>query len=179
MTAKEILSQILGALPQKRDWLDPVLEAMAKDAVKPVTPSREVTASANTLTPAQLEKLPKFAQEAFRALERERFTAARELKEWHDSQTPGPVAIQEYVCTGNLRAPELMTRYVNTQNLQIEWKGCRLDISLSSDGPMHEDCIKLQWGPLNPLTRALAFVPSSFQSARLQTPETLSRQESP
>lgn len=176
MNAKAILARILSDLPTNRDWLDPALEAMAREAVKEVPPVVEPNAGVHTLKPEQVERLPKWAQEAFKCLERERFCMARELKEWNDNQTPGPVSIQEYVCTGNQQSPESVTRYVQTQRLRIEWKGCRLDIHLTDNGPQHEDAIDLKWGPTNPHTRSLALVPYSFQAARLIVPENLIRQ---
>lgn len=176
MNAKAILARILSDLPSNKDWLDPALEAMAREAIKEVPPMVEPRASVNTLTPEQIAKLPKYAQDAFHALERERFCIARELAEWNDNQTPSPVTIQEHICTGNQRSSEFVARYVQTRDLRIEWQGVRLDIGLRSEGPQHENAITLQWGALDPYTRAVAFVPSSFQSARLQTPDTLKRE---
>lgn len=34
----EALRQLVGALPTRRDWLDPMVEAMAKDALQRVRP---------------------------------------------------------------------------------------------------------------------------------------------
>lgn len=34
----EALKQIIDSLPQRRDWLDPVIEAMAKDAIAKAEP---------------------------------------------------------------------------------------------------------------------------------------------
>ena len=177
MNAKAILERILSDLPSKRDWLDPALEAMAREAIKPVEGTTKPPGqSMSAPSEEQVAKLPKWAQEAFKCLERERFCAVRELKEWTNSQTVSPISIQEYVCTGDQHGPEFFTRYVHSERIKIEWKGCRLEINLTDNGPQFEDAIDLKWSPLNPFTRALALVPYSFQAMRLMVPENLIRQ---
>lgn len=178
MNAKFILAQILGALPSNKDWLDPHLEAMAREAVKPVRDRQTIgEGSISAPTLAQLEKLPQWAQAAFRALMRERDESVANLKEWVNDQTPSPISIAEHPCTGDQRGPDFVTRYVHADNIKIEWMGCRLEIGLRKTGPSNaqEDCISLQWEPTDHSARALAFIPESYQRARIQHPSRLTR----
>lgn len=177
MNAKAVLERILSDLPAKRDWLDPALEAMAREAIKPIKDPQTIgNGSISNLTPAQLEKLPQWAQAAFRALARERDESVANLKEWTNDQTPSPISITEHPCTGDQRGPDFISRYIHGDNIKIEWMGCRLEIGLRQQGPTnaHEDCISLQWEPTDS-ARALAFIPESYQRARIQHPSRLTR----
>lgn len=147
--------------------------AIAKLGAAMSAPSVAVPDSIHTLKADAIEKLPKWARDAFKALERERFCAIRELREWVNDQTPGPVMIDEYLCDGSVQGPVRMTRYVQTKGLRIEWQGVRLDITLRGDSSMHENGIQLQWGTLDSRLRAASFIPSSYQSAMLCTPHQL------
>ena len=57
MNAKAILERILSDLPAKRDWLDPALEAMAREAVNPC-PVADAMDKTLKVTLAAPEELP-------------------------------------------------------------------------------------------------------------------------
>lgn len=124
-------------------------------------------------TEEQLAKLPKWAQDAFKSLERERYTAVRELQQWTADQTPSPISIMEMVSDGTQRGPKTYTRFVHTTDLKINWQGVELTIALRSDGPMHENCIKLQWSGHDRGSQHIGFIPDSFQSAYLIHPDNM------
>ncbi len=126
------------------------------------------------ITPEQLAKLPKWAQDEFNKLERERFCAVRELKEWRDDQTESPVSIHKFVSDGEQQGPGSYTRYVQTRQLEVKWHGVELRISLHDDGPQHDNSIGLSWNGERALGGTqIAFVPTSFQQASLIAKENM------
>lgn len=109
----------------------------------------------------EVEKLPKWAQEIIKDISRERETAIRALNEYVDSQTPSPFYIDETECLGEQQGPSTKRRYIQAHRITVVYEGVRLDILL------RDDTIDLKWGAPNFSMDEIAFIPSSFQSARL------------
>jgi hypothetical protein len=120
----------------------------------------------------KIAKLPKWAQDMFRDLQREREVAIRALNEWTDNQTPSPVFIDELECLGEEKTergspPSRKRRYVQTHRIQIEWAGVVLDVHLRDEG------IALQWGTLDRSMAEVSMVPRSYQQVTLMTKDKM------
>lgn len=113
-------------------------------------------------------KLPKWAQEHIRDLERERETAIGALNEHLDNQTPTPFYVDTMESIGESAGPTQMRFYFPADHkMEATHKGVTLSISLREDG------INLQWseGDNNWSMGEVAFIPGSFQQARLVAKE--------
>lgn len=127
--------------------------------------------SVYTLTPEQLSKLPKYAQDAFRNLERERATAVEALNEWKDDQTESPIMIDDHVSTGEERGSTFYKRYVQARAIRIKWHGVELNVRLTNDGPQYENAIALTWNQNDGGSLGhVALIPTARQSAILIHP---------
>lgn len=115
-----------------------------------------------------ISKLPKWAQEKIKTLERERENAIRQLNDYLDSQTKSPFYITDLVSTGEAeRGPSYKTTYIQTNKMTIFHAGVLLDILL------REGQIDLSWGGDHSRLHEIAFIPSSHQSARLVSKENM------
>lgn len=110
--------------------------------------------------PEQIAKLPKWAQEYIVRLERDRDDARRTEKAYRDEQTPSPF-FQEYQGNG---LNEL--RYIQAHTICVQWRGVRLRVDAHGYGNRGEG-IHLQWEDENRSMAECAFIPQSFQSARI------------
>lgn len=120
----------------------------------------------------KLAKLPMWAQQAFKNLERERFVAVRELKAWTDSQTPGPIFIEEYISTGEGKSPAFVTRYVEGKKVSFVWQGVELEVILTEGDSMSENAIALKWNQSHGGSMGhVALIPTGFHSAILMHPK--------
>jgi hypothetical protein len=59
-----------------------------------------------------LNKLPKWAQEYIRNIERDRELSVRALNEFVDTQTESPIWVDEGVCTGEESGPAFKRHYI-------------------------------------------------------------------
>lgn len=126
------------------------------------------------MTKEQRERLPKFAQEYIIALEREREMALRALNQYVDDQSPSPIYIDEYECTGEDKGPTKKRRYVQTRNLMIEYAGVELSIFLASkDDHQREYGIQLCWTTPNHAIGRVAMIPTGFQNVSLVAKENM------
>lgn len=128
-------------------------------------------------TPDQLSKLPKWVQEYIADLKRERDESLRSLNKWVDDQTPSPVSIPEYLCTGERSGPTEKVRYIQTDEVVFRHAGIELQVRLVGKevghGHGHDDCIRLQWSDPKRLCNRVAFVPTSFQAAEIITKDNI------
>lgn len=67
-----------------------------------------------------INKLPKWAQEKIRDLERERDAAVVALNEFQDKQTPSRIWTEDIVCTGEESGPTAKRNYFQTRSLEIQ-----------------------------------------------------------
>jgi hypothetical protein len=112
-------------------------------------------------------KLPKWAQEHIEKIERERDQAIKALNEYVDNQTVSPFYVEDYVSTGEERGPSYKRSYIQTHKMTIEHEGVELNVLL------REGYIDLQWNGMKYHLDIVAFVPTSFQSAKLVSKENL------
>lgn len=114
------------------------------------------------LTEEQLAKLPRWAQEHIHNLERRMDVAERTLMEFKDNQTPSGIFYKEYCCIGE-GSPETLTRFVQAESITVQAHGVRVHASINDSWK----AIVLQWEETNTINRDVAFIPSSYQQARL------------
>jgi hypothetical protein len=125
------------------------------------------------MSDSRIEKLPKWAQDEFRSLQRERDTAVRKLQEYEDSQTESPISYTSLVSDGAADVgPTIRTRYINgTNKIEFEHRGVHLRVMLTESGSHHSDGIWLQWG--NNIMGDIAMIPDGYQSVRLIANENM------
>jgi len=109
----------------------------------------------------KIEKLPKWAQEYIKDLQRQRDVAVRALDKYVDEQPPSPFYTEDLHCTEPVGGPTRRKRYIQAHGMTVQHEGVCLNILLR---PEHID---LQWGTDKNLSREVAFIPSSWMAARL------------
>lgn len=121
------------------------------------------------MTPEQLSKLPKFAQEYIRSLRRERDVSVRAMNEWQDGQTVAPVYYQEYVSSNEeaTGGPSLKTVYVQTRKITMEHAGVEVELMIRGQQ------IDIRWGLAGDRGGDVAFIPSSYQAGRVVSRENM------
>lgn len=118
----------------------------------------------------QINKLPKWAQEYIAKIERERDIAVRALRDYTDSTTESPFSVTTPECTGEQAGPSHIKRYIQAHTVDVEWRGVKL--SISAHDYCADDGIRLQWETKR-LGRDVAFIPMSYQCARLVAKECM------
>lgn len=86
------------------------------------------------MTQEQLNKLPKFAQEYIRKIERERELAVRQLNEFVDGQTESKIWVDEAVCTGEESGPSFKRHYIQAHRLTFKVGNEEVDVALALNG---------------------------------------------
>lgn len=66
-----------------------------------------------------LNKLPKWAQEYFADIRRQRDVAVRALNEFQDTQTPSRIWVDDHVCTGEEQGPSSKRNYIQSRHITI------------------------------------------------------------
>jgi hypothetical protein len=106
------------------------------------------------------ERLPKWAQEEMRTLERQRDCAVKALERFCDNQTESPIYWDDLVCIQD-GGPKSVRQYVQARSITVEHADVTIAVRLG------ERCITLQWGGDKYSLDEVAFIPEAFQSARL------------
>lgn len=119
---------------------------------------------------SDVSKLPKWAQEKIRSLEREKAASINALNRYLDEQTGSCFSVQELVSTGEKVGPSFKTRFVQAHKMNVRHAG--LDLSIST---LDERGIELAWTPINQSIDDVAFIPVSFQRAMLIHPDNMRR----
>jgi hypothetical protein len=114
----------------------------------------------------KIKKLPKWAQEIIRNLERERAEAINTLNRYVDDQTESPFYSDDSVSTGETQGPTTKRKYFQAYRMNIKHNGVSLGITL-------RDNIELKWEDDNRDLKEVAFVPTSFQTAELVSKENM------
>lgn len=117
----------------------------------------------------KIAKLPRWAQDHIRDIQRHRMVAVRALNEYIDSQTPSAMYVNEYECTGEEQRGSFKRRYVQGRTLTIDHSGVRLAIILRDESAGDRPCIDLQWHDAERDSAHVALIPSSFQKASLMS----------
>lgn len=116
------------------------------------------------LTEQQLDRLPKYAQEYIKDLERTVETAEAKLDQYVNVNNHGSFAVQELVCLTENRSLE---RKIDAYRMRVEHADIHLEVSIG-----HDDCIDLRWtaGSDRYGLGDVAFIPTSYQNAKLIHP---------
>ena len=107
-----------------------------------------------------IEKLPKWAQEEIKTLERERDVAVRELNQWVDRQTPSKIYTDELICLGELSGPSFKRRYFQGDSAIFEHLGITLRVLL------RDDCLDLTWS--DERHNKIRFTPYAYQQVHIE-----------
>jgi hypothetical protein len=75
------------------------------------------------VTPEQLAKLPKWAQEHIHELKRDREVTLRSLHAFQDNQTKSLIWVDEHACTGEEPGTTLYRRYIQQHTITLEVGG--------------------------------------------------------
>lgn len=127
----------------------------------------------NTTTPEQIAKLPRWAQEHIKDLERQREVAVRALDEYVDAQTESPFYTLDNECTGERQGPTFRKRYIQAHSIEVEWRGVVLSVDANDYGQVGGG-IRLKWEAGGKhASKDAAFIPSSYQSARIVSKEDM------
>lgn len=118
------------------------------------------------VTGAMLVKLPKWAQDHIKTLERERDVAVRSLNEYVDGQTESSIYYDDLISTGEERGPSNKRVYIQTHSIEVEHNGVHLSLLL-------RDNIELRCEDLNRAMNFVAFVPTSFNGMSLVSKENM------
>jgi hypothetical protein len=118
-------------------------------------------------TKIDTSKLPKWAQEAFRDLERQRDAAVRALNEFTDSETPSPVYYEDAVCTGEQTGPSFKRHNVQTHCVVFEHTGVKMRVLL------RDDHIDVSWETNDRRNGEVAMIPKSYQQVKLVAREKM------
>ncbi len=114
----------------------------------------------------EIEKLPKWAQEHIKDLNRQRDVAIRALNEYCDKQTESKFYIDESEFTGESVGPTSKRRYIQTRKIYIEHASVLLTVII------REGEIDIGWSNINH-HGDVAFMPSSYMQARLVAKENM------
>lgn len=114
-------------------------------------------------------KLPVWAQDYIRKIEREREVAVKALNDYTDESTPSPFYVDELESTGEQAGPSIKRRYIQTHKIAVEWKGVLLEVYLRPD----EYGIQLGWSDTGRELKHVALVPESFNGAQLITKQNM------
>ena len=124
------------------------------------------------MTPEQFSKLPKFAQEEFTTLKRQRQEAVNALQRFQDSDTPSPIWIEDHVCDGSDRGPVNRRHYIQGTWLYVEYAGVNLHILLRPNGHQTDTgVIDLSYRSVDRLHDDVMFQPRSYQHFYLFKPK--------
>jgi hypothetical protein len=121
----------------------------------------------------KIAKLPAWAREHIETLTRERAVAVREMTEFLDHQTKSSIFVETNgpKSTGELR-PFLERVYIQSDQITIEAHGVELRV-MTKYGSTNDDSIVLQWGTPDCGIADVAFIPLSYQQARLITKKNM------
>jgi hypothetical protein len=123
------------------------------------------------MTDPRIEKLPAWAREHIKDLQRQRDLAVRSLNEYCDTQTPSPFFTSDMESTGEQKGPTIRKRYIQAYKIIVEHEGVSLKVMVR---PGDSKKIELQWGVAEGrITEDIAFVPCSFQAADLIAKENM------
>lgn len=108
-----------------------------------------------------IEKLPKWAQGYIKDLESQREAAIRKLNEMCDNQTPSPIYVDDWACTGEDRGPTTKRQYIQAYKISFDYAGLTLDVTCFNDQ------VKLQWQENGHSMNEIAMIPEAYQTCRL------------
>lgn len=124
------------------------------------------------MTKNEISKLPKWAQGHFADITRQRDAAVQALKQFEDEQTPSDIFFEDMICDGENIGPTPRKRFIQSHDVNIVAHGVHLRVS-TQYGLTNDESIILQWDTGRGLTGEVAFIPVSYQCARLITKDKM------
>jgi len=113
-----------------------------------------------------LTRLPKWAQDHIKTLQRERDNAVRALNEYCDSQTPSKIYVDHNESLVEQAGASTKRQFVQSEKVTIEHGNVLLNVAT-----VYGQDISLQWSAPNYRTLDIAFIPESYCRARLVAKE--------
>ncbi len=107
-----------------------------------------------------IEKLPKWAQEHIRVIERQRDSARDALRNFKDSQTESPIHYELHPCTGEKPGPSFIKHFIQSNAVKFNYAGVNLDVSI------WDNQISISWSGNDGL-RGVAMVPYGYNQVKL------------
>lgn len=116
-----------------------------------------------------IDKLPKWAQQRIRLLERDLEELTKALLARDDTTTVSPFRIEHYACINGQH--QIVNQFVQEgHRMVVEHEGVRLEITLPR-GNQGRQGIELKWDGDKGQLKDVIFQPYSFQAARLMMPK--------
>ena len=119
----------------------------------------------------KIQKLPKWAQEYIKDLERSVKSVKDDLEKFADDQTESNFYIQELeqLTDQDGKTENVwVRRYIQGHRMNVDFGGVRLSILLRADGSGGvEDSIELSWSAHDRIAAPANFQPMAFQQARI------------
>ena len=128
---------------------------------------------AKQTTPApSIDRLPKWAQTYIQGLERQRDCAVRAYEEMRDTQTPSAIYAEEMDSVTASGGPVNRKTYLQSHAVSIQAHGILLRVA-TEYGNTHGESITLSWSKADNFSGDIAFIPLSYQHAKLITKEKM------
>lgn len=115
-----------------------------------------------TVITEKIAKLPKWAQEHIKDLNRQRAVAVRALDKFVDSNTESCIYAEELVCIKD-GGPSRKRNYIQSHRVTIQRGGVTLEILL----PTSREGIELSWDSIRHRSEPIGIIPVSYNSMRL------------
>ena len=109
-----------------------------------------------------ITKLPKWAQEKIRDLERQRQEAVSALRDFTEAHDTGAVRCRLLVCDGESKGPTYREVRFDARWIEIEHAGVKLDVTLPSDE------IRVAYSTPGRASGCVYLQPTSFQQFKLK-----------
>jgi len=116
---------------------------------------------------SKIAKLPVWARNYIRDVERERDVCLRQLNAFCESQKQSPIYYEELVCTGEKSGPSTKRAYVQSRRITIEHAGVTLNAYVDKNR------LRLRWGAPSHGAGEIAMIPDSYHSASLVSKENM------
>ena len=113
----------------------------------------------------KIKKLPKWAQEHINQIERERENSVRSLNEYIDNQTESPFSVSDLLCED--KGVSFKKRYIQAYKMDVNHAGIHFQIIT------RDDELDISWGTNDNSMNEVAFIPTSFQKAKIKTKENM------
>lgn len=109
--------------------------------------------------PEKVAKLPKWAQEHIKNLDRALEATERALQEYVDEQTPSPIEVSDVVCGSRTRS---VKRYVQATSIKVTSAGVKATVSTDEKG------ISVMYEGKNRASGDVALIPRASNSIFLR-----------
>lgn len=120
----------------------------------------------------KIAKLPKWAQGYIKNVERQRDCAVRAYEEMKDAQTPSAIYAEDMDSVTASGGPANRKTYLQSHAVNIQAHGILLRVA-TEYGNTYGESITLSWSKAENFSGDIAFIPLSYQHAKLITKEKM------